>query len=127
MIYYPEDTECDPEALATGLLHEIGIPFHLNGFQYLREALLLTLEAGKKLYPVTTVLYPRIADRFQTTPTRVERDIRNAIAVAWDRGNLRNFSFQFGGIASTVREKPSNSALIALAVEKLLLQLKAIQ
>ena len=112
------------EALVTGVLHEIGMPAHLKGYQYLREAVVLSLEDLSLLGAVTTVLYPRIAVRFDTTPSRVERAIRHAIEVAWEKGSLKDYPMHFGFTASTVT-KPSNAECIALMTDKLRLQINA--
>lgn len=112
------------EALVTGMLHEIGVPAHLKGYQYLREAVVLSLGDISLLGAITTVLYPRIADRFDTTPSRVERAIRHAIKVAWERGSLKNYPLHFGFTVSD-GAKPCNSECIALMVDKLQLQVKS--
>lgn len=112
------------EALVTGMLHEIGVPAHLMGYQYLREAVLLSLGDMSLLRAITTALYPQIAQRYDTSPSRVERAIRHAIKVAWERGSLKNCLLRFGFTASGA-SKPSNSECIALMVDKLQLRLKS--
>ena len=112
------------EALVTEMLHEVGVPAHLKGYQYLREAVLLCLEERNLLGAITTVLYPRIAVRFDTTPSRVERAIRNAIEVAWERGSLKDYPQLFGFTSANVT-KPSNAEFIALTTDELQLQQKS--
>ena len=114
----------EEEALVTELLHEIGIPAHLMGYQYLREAVILSLGDMSLLKAITTALYPQIARRFDTTPSRVERAIRHAIKAAWERGSLKNYLLRFCFTASGA-SKPSNSECIALMADRLQLQLKA--
>lgn len=111
------------EALVSEMLHEIGVPAHLMGYQYLREAVLLSLGDMSLLRAITTALYPQIAQRYDTSPSRVERAIRHAIKVAWERGSLKNYLLRFGFTASGA-SKPSNSECIALMVDKLQLYLK---
>ena len=133
MEFLPEAADCrSPESpgraaievLVIRTLHEIGIPTHLKGYQYLREAVILSLEDFHLLETVTTGLYPRIAVRFDTTPSRVERAIRHAIKVAWEKGGLQNYPTHFGFTASAVT-RPTNSECISLMVEKLRLEMKS--
>ena len=112
------------EALVTEMLHGVGVPAHLKGYRYLREAVLLSLEDMSLLGAVTTVLYPRIAARFDTTPSRVERAIRHAIEVAWERGSLKDYPQLFGFTFANVT-KPSNAEFIALIADELQLQRKS--
>ncbi len=112
------------EALVTNIIHEIGVPAHIKGYQYLREAIILAVEDMDVINAITKVLYPQVAKTFQTTPSRVERAIRHAIEVAWDRGDLDTLQRFFGYTVSNTKGKPTNSEFIALIADKLQLQLK---
>ena len=113
------------EATITEIIHEIGVPAHIKGYQYLREAIALTVRDMDIINAVTKVLYPAVAKRFSTTPSRVERAIRHAIEVAWDRGDLETLQKYFGYTVSNIKGKPTNSEFIALIADKLQLQAKA--
>ena len=115
------------ETLVTGIIHEIGVPAHIKGYQYLREAIILAVEDMDVINAITKVLYPQVAKTFQTTPSRVERAIRHAIEVAWDRGDLDTLQRFFGYTVSNTKGKPTNSEFIALIADKLQLQLKGTQ
>lgn len=117
--------EPDIETMVTGIIHEIGVPAHIKGYQYLREAILLAVEDMDVINSITKVLYPRVAKTFDTTPSRVERAIRHAIEVAWDRGDLDTLQRFFGYTVSNTKGKPTNSEFIALIADKLQLQLKS--
>ena len=112
------------EAEVTAILHEVGVPAHIKGYQYVREAIILTVQNMDVINAVTKVLYPEVAKRFHTTPSRVERAIRHAIEVAWDRGDLETLQRFFGYTVSNTKGKPTNSEFIALIADKLQLQLK---
>ena len=112
------------ETLVTGIIHEIGVPAHIKGYQYLREAIIIAVEDMDVINAITKVLYPQVAKTFQTTPSRVERAIRHAIEVAWDRGDLDTLQKFFGYTVSNTKGKPTNSEFIALIADKLQLQLK---
>ena len=112
------------ESLVTGVIHEIGVPAHIKGYQYLREAIIIAVEDMDVINAITKVLYPQVAKTFQTTPSRVERAIRHAIEVAWDRGDLDTLQRFFGYTVSNTKGKPTNSEFIALIADKLQLQLK---
>ena len=112
------------EATITEIIHEIGIPAHIKGYQYLREAIALTVRDMDIINAVTKVLYPAVAKKFSTTPSRVERAIRHAIEVAWDRGDLETLQKYFGYTVSNIKGKPTNSEFIALIADKLQLQMK---
>ena len=114
----------DIETLVTGVIHEIGVPAHIKGYQYLREAIIIAVEDMDVINAITKVLYPQVAKTFQTTPSRVERAIRHAIEVAWDRGDLDTLQSFFGYTVSNTKGKPTNSEFIALIADKLQLQLK---
>ena len=113
------------EALVTGIIHEIGVPAHIKGYQYLREAIIIAVGDMDVINAITKVLYPQVAKTFQTTPSRVERAIRHAIEVAWDRGDLDTLQRFFGYTVSNTKGKPTNSEFIALIADKLQLQLKS--
>ncbi len=112
------------EAMVTSVIHEIGVPAHIKGYQYLREAIMLAVEDMDVINAITKVLYPQVAKTFSTTPSRVERAIRHAIEVAWDRGDLDTLQRFFGYTVSNTKGKPTNSEFIALIADKLQLQLK---
>jgi two-component system response regulator (stage 0 sporulation protein A) len=108
----------------TKLLHELGIPAHIKGYQYLRDAIIMTVEDQEMMSSVTKILYPAIAKRNQTTASRVERAIRHAIEVAWGRGKMETIDEVFGYTISTAKGKPTNSEFIALISDKILLEYK---
>ena len=112
------------ENMVTGIIHEIGVPAHIKGYQYLREAIIIAVNDMDVINAITKVLYPQVAKTFQTTPSRVERAIRHAIEVAWDRGDLDTLQRFFGYTVSNTKGKPTNSEFIALIADKLQLQLK---
>ena len=113
------------ESLVTNIIHEIGVPAHIKGYQYLREAIIIAVNDMDVINAITKVLYPQVAKTFQTTPSRVERAIRHAIEVAWDRGDLDTLQRFFGYTVSNTKGKPTNSEFIALIADKLQLQLKS--
>lgn len=108
----------------TNIIHEIGIPAHIKGYLYLREAISMVVEEIELLGSVTKVLYPRIAEKFDTTPSRVERAIRHAIEVAWSRNNIETIKKFFGYTINTEKGKPTNSEFIALVADKIRLKNK---
>ncbi len=112
------------ETLVTAVIHEIGVPAHIKGYQYLREAIMLAIRDMEVINAVTKVLYPEVAHRFGTTPSRVERAIRHAIEVAWDRGDLDTLQKYFGYTVSNAKGKPTNSEFIAMIADRLSLQLR---
>ena len=113
------------ESMVTNIIHEIGVPAHIKGYQYLREAIIIAVDDMDVINAITKVLYPQVAKTFQTTPSRVERAIRHAIEVAWDRGDLDTLQSFFGYTVSNTKGKPTNSEFIALIADKLQLQLKS--
>ena len=113
--------EVNIEAMVTSIIHEIGVPAHIKGYQYLREAIMMAVEDIESVSAITKVLYPSIAKKFKTTSSRVER---HAIEVAWDRGDLETLQRFFGYTVSNTKGKPTNSEFIALIADKLQLQLK---
>ena len=114
------------ESLVTGIIHEIGVPAHIKGYQYLREAIIIAVGDMDVINAITKILYPQVAKTFQTTPSRVERAIRHAIEVAWDRGDLDTLQRFFGYTVSNTKGKPTNSEFIALIADKLQLQMRAV-
>ncbi len=111
--------------LVSDIMHQLGVPAHIKGYQYLREAIMLTIHDSDMMSSVTKVLYPTVARKFKTTPSRVERAIRHAIEVAWDRGDVDVLSGYFGYTIQTSRGKPTNSEFIAMISDKLRLRMKA--
>ncbi len=114
--------EHDLEQDVTDMIHEIGVPAHIKGYQYLREAIMMAVEDIEMLNSITKVLYPTIAKKFQTTPSRVERAIRHAIEVAWSRGRMETLDALFGYTVNTGKGKPTNSEFIALIADRIRLQ-----
>lgn len=109
----------------TNIIHEIGIPAHIKGYLYLREAILMVVNRVDLLSGVTKELYPAIATKYKTTPSRVERAIRHAIEVAWSRGNIDVINSIFGHTVNRERGKPTNSEFIAMVADRLRMQIKA--
>ena len=114
----------DLERDVTNVIHEIGVPAHIKGYQYLRDAIILSVNDMEMLNSITKILYPTIAKRHQTTPSRVERAIRHAIEVAWSRGKMDTLDALFGYTVSTGKGKPTNSEFIALIADKIRLEYK---
>jgi two-component system response regulator (stage 0 sporulation protein A) len=112
------------ESLVTEIIHEIGVPAHIKGYQYLRESIILAVKDMDVINAVTKVLYPAVAKKFATTPSRVERAIRHAIEVAWDRGDLETLQKFFGYTVSNIKGKPTNSEFIAMIADRISLQRK---
>jgi two-component system, response regulator, stage 0 sporulation protein A len=113
------------DASITSIIHEIGVPAHIKGYMYLREAISMVYNDIELLGSITKVLYPDIAKKFNTTASRVERAIRHAIEVAWSRGNIDSISSLFGYTVSMTKAKPTNSEFIAMVADKLRLEHKA--
>jgi two-component system response regulator (stage 0 sporulation protein A) len=113
------------EALVTNIIHEVGVPAHIKGYQYLREAIMLVVNDIDVINQITKQLYPEIAEKFHTTPSRVERAIRHAIEVAWGRGQQDAVESIFGYTVSAAKGKPTNSEFIAMIADKLRLELKS--
>ena len=113
------------EALVTNIIHEVGVPAHIKGYQYLREAIIMVVKDIDVINQITKSLYPEIASRFKTTPSRVERAIRHAIEVAWGRGQADVVENIFGYTISASKGKPTNSEFIAMIADKLRLELKS--
>lgn len=114
-----EPKKRDLEKDVTEMIHEIGVPAHIKGYQYLREAIMMSVEDTEMLGSVTKVLYPTIAKKFQTTPSRVERAIRHAIEVAWSRGKMETLDALFGYTVSNGKGKPTNSEFVALIADRI--------
>ncbi len=112
------------EALVTNVIHEIGVPAHIKGYQYLREAIMMVVQDIDIINQITKQLYPEIAEKYRTTPSRVERAIRHAIEVAWARGKNDAVESIFGYTVSASKGKPTNSEFIAMIADKLRLELK---
>ena len=111
----------------TAVIHEIGVPAHIKGYQYLREAIIIAVNDMEVINAITKVLYPQVAKTFATTPSRVERAIRHAIEVAWDRGDVEVLQKFFGYTVSGVKGKPTNSEFIAMIADSLSLRRKAMK
>ena len=125
---YRSQTDSKPknlDASITSIIHEIGVPAHIKGYMYLREAISMVYNDIELLGSITKVLYPDIAKKFNTTASRVERAIRHAIEVAWSRGNIESISSLFGYTVSMTKAKPTNSEFIAMVADKLRLEHKA--
>ncbi len=114
----------DMEAQVTKIIHQIGVPAHIKGYQYLRTAILMTIEDNDIINSVTKILYPSVAKKYQTTTSRVERAIRHAIEVAWDRGDVDTLNSYFGYTIQNTRGKPTNSEFIAMIADNLRLKYK---
>ena len=117
-----EKVEHDLEQDVTDMIHEIGVPAHIKGYQYLREAIMMSVEDIDMLNSITKILYPTIAKKYQTTPSRVERAIRHAIEVAWSRGRMETLDALFSYTVNTGKGKPTNSEFIALIADRISLQ-----
>ena len=113
------------EALVTNLIHEVGVPAHIKGYQYLREAIIMVVNDIDIINQITKQLYPEIAEKYGTTPSRVERAIRHAIEVAWGRGQPDVVESIFGYTVSATKGKPTNSEFIAMIADKLRLEIKS--
>jgi two-component system response regulator (stage 0 sporulation protein A) len=109
----------------TGIIREIGIPAHIKGYQYLRDAIMMIVAEVDLLGAVTKVLYPMIAEKYNTTPSRVERAIRHAIEVAWNRGNIEMINKLFGYTVKIEKGKPTNSEFMAMIADKLRMEARA--
>ncbi|MCM1538520.1 MAG: sporulation transcription factor Spo0A [bacterium] len=121
----PEGVVHDLEKDVTEIIHEIGVPAHIKGYQYLREAIMMAVEDVEMLNSITKILYPTIAGKFKTTPSRVERAIRHGIEVAWSRGRSETLESLFGYTISAGKGKPTNSEFIALIADRIRLQYRS--
>lgn len=115
----------DVEARVTSMIHEVGVPAHIKGYSYLREAILLVLKDRQLIESITKQLYPMVAKAYNTSASRVERAIRHAIEVAWDRGDTETLNNIFGFTINQAKGKPTNSEFIAMISDKLRLEMKA--
>ena len=109
----------DLEVVVTGFIHEMGVPAHIKGYGYLRDAIIMVVEDPEMINSITKILYPAIAKKYQTTPSRVERAIRHAIEVAWSRGKMETLYSTFGYTINLSKGKPTNSEFIALIADKI--------
>lgn len=114
----------DLEMMVTEIIHQVGVPAHIKGYHYLRDAIILSIKDNEIIDSVTKMLYPTVAEHFSTTSSRVERAIRHAIEVAWDRGDVDVLNSYFGYTIHNGRGKPTNSEFIAMIADKLRLRLK---
>ncbi|MDO4380580.1 MAG: sporulation transcription factor Spo0A [Clostridia bacterium] len=114
------------EIVISDIMRQIGVPAHIKGYQYLRQAIMLTVKDPELMHAVTKILYPTVAKQNNTTSSRVERAIRHAIEVAWDRGDVDVLSSYFGYTIQNSRGKPTNSEFIAMISDKLRLNMKAV-
>ncbi|OGX68304.1 MAG: sporulation transcription factor Spo0A [Paenibacillus sp. RIFOXYA1_FULL_44_5] len=112
------------DANITSIIHEIGVPAHIKGYQYLRDSIIMVYNNIEILGAITKTLYPAVADKYKTTPSRVERAIRHAIEVAWTRGNIDSISHLFGYTVNISKSKPTNSEFIAMVADKLRIEHK---
>lgn len=119
-----EYIERNLESDVTNIIHEIGVPAHIKGYQYLRDAIIMSINDMEMLNSITKILYPSIAKKYQTTASRVERAIRHAIEVAWSRGKMDTIDALFGYTINTGKGKPTNSEFIALIADKIRLEYK---
>lgn len=117
-------TDPELELMVTEIIHQIGVPAHIKGYHYLREAIILSVKNSDIINSVTKLLYPTVAKTYNTTSSRVERAIRHAIEVAWDRGDIDVLNSYFGYTIQNDRGKPTNSEFIAMISDKLRLKLK---
>ena len=121
---YSSSNEIDLETLVTEFIHELGVPAHIKGYQYIRTAIMMVVENMEMLNYITKQLYPEIAKKYQTTSSRVERAIRHSIEVAWSRGKPQTMDEIFGYTIDTGKGKPTNSEFIAMVADRIRLQIK---
>ncbi len=124
VVFEDDKNNNDLEVQVTNIIHEIGVPAHIKGYQYLRSSIIMSIEDMDILNSITKQLYPSIAKIYSTTPSRVERAIRHAIEVAWSRGKMDTINELFGYTVSAVKGKPTNSEFIALIADKIRLDNK---
>lgn len=118
-------TDIQLEMIITDIIHQIGVPAHIKGYNYLRDAIMMSVKNTEMINSITKILYPTVAKKHQTTSSRVERAIRHAIEVAWDRGDMDTLDSYFGYTVQNTRGKPTNSEFIAMISDKIRLNLKA--
>ncbi len=121
----PLPPELDMEIRVTNVIHEIGVPAHIKGYQYLRDSIIMAVNDMDVINAITKILYPTIAKRYGTTASRVERAIRHAIEVAWDRGDIEVLQSYFGYTVSNIKGKPTNSEFISMIADRIRLQIKS--
>ena len=124
-IFNSPNTETSLEAKVTNIIHDVGVPAHIKGYQYLRDGIMMVVDNIEIINQITKQLYPDLAKKYKTTPSRVERAIRHAIEVAWGRGQLETVENIFGYTISSNRGKPTNSEFIAMIADKLRLEIKS--
>lgn len=115
------------EVRVTNIIHDVGVPAHIKGYQYIREAILLAVGDEEVINSITKILYPSLAKKYQTTPSRVERAIRHAIEVAWNRGQIEVHDKIFGYTVNSNKGKPTNSEFIAMIADKIRLEEKSLR
>ena len=113
----PQESLPSLKTMVTSVIHEIGVPAHIKGYQYLRNAIMMSIESPDAINAVTKIIYPTIAKSYETSPSRVERAIRHAIEVAWSRGNIDTLDSLFGYTVDDSRGKPTNSEFIAIVAD----------
>ena len=118
------DEDLEIEMRVTNIIHQIGVPAHIKGYQYLREAIIMTIHDMEAINAITKILYPTVAKKFKTTSSRVERAIRHAIEVAWDRGDVDTLQEYFGFTVSGTKGKPTNSEFISMVADRMRLEMK---
>ena len=116
--------ELDLEMRVTKIIHDIGVPAHIKGYQYLRDSIILAVNDMEVVNAITKVLYPSIAKKYKTTSSRVERAIRHAIEVAWDRGDVEVLNSYFGYTVSNLKGKPTNSEFVSMIADRIRLERK---
>lgn len=116
---YMEKKSLETQVTDMDIIHEIGVPAHIKGYQYLRTAIVMCVEDMEMLSSITKLLYPTIAKKYKTTSSRVERAIRHAIEVAWSRGRMDTIDSMFGYTVNYGKGKPTNSEFIALITDKI--------
>ena len=117
-----DDAPLALERKVTSIIHEVGVPAHIKGYQYVREAIVIAVQDMDVINAVTKVLYPEVARRYATTPSRVERAVRHAIETAWDRGDLETLQRYFGYTVNSAKGKPTNSEFIAMIADRIRLE-----
>lgn len=119
-----DSTKLNLEAKVTNIIHDVGVPAHIKGYQYLRDGIIMAVKDVDIINQITKQLYPDLAKKYKTTPSRVERAIRHAIEVAWNRGQIESMENIFGYTVNSNRGKPTNSEFIAMIADKLRLEIK---
>ena len=120
-----DNTKSSLEAKVTNIIHDVGVPAHIKGYQYLRDGIIMAVNDVDVINQITKQLYPDLAKQYKTTPSRVERAIRHAIEVAWNRGQIESMENIFGYTVNSNRGKPTNSEFIAMIADKLRLEIKS--